>query len=108
MAKTITNDSFGGRTELASRSPLTRFKEALADKMQAAAAAVEQNAAGSGGHRYRWQAAELLDRSANYVRSLDADHLKDDLEGEIRASPGRSLAIAAASGLVIGMLLGRR
>jgi ElaB/YqjD/DUF883 family membrane-anchored ribosome-binding protein len=36
------------------------------------------------------------------------NQIKDDIQDEVRGNPGRSLAIAAASGLLIGVFLGRR
>jgi ElaB/YqjD/DUF883 family membrane-anchored ribosome-binding protein len=85
-----------------------KFKHALADKLQSAAGSLENAASEQGSHSYGWQAAELLERSASYVRQIDLNELKHDIEEEVRTSPSRSLLIAAGAGLLIGILLGRR
>ncbi|HEY6328276.1 MAG TPA: DUF883 C-terminal domain-containing protein [Blastocatellia bacterium] len=85
-----------------------KFKHALADKLQSAASSLETNAAEQGSHSYGWQAAELLDRSASYVRQMDPNELRNEIEAEVRSNPGRSLLIAAGAGLLIGIVLGRR
>jgi hypothetical protein len=108
MGDTRASDSFKGQAGVVGGSTSDRFKNALAEKLHSAATSMEQKAAQSGSHSYGWQAAELLDRSADYVRALDVNQIKDDIQDEVRGNPGRSLAIAAASGLLIGVFLGRR
>jgi ElaB/YqjD/DUF883 family membrane-anchored ribosome-binding protein len=108
MGDTRASDSFKSRAGVVGHSASDRFKNALAEKLHSAATSIEQRAAQSSSHSYGWQVAELLDRSADYVRTLDLDQIKDDIQDEVRGNPGRSIAIAAASGLLIGVLLVRR
>ena len=54
------------------------------------------------------QAADWLDRSADYVRDFDPQQVKTDVENQVRRHPGRSLLIAGAAGLLLGALLRRR
>ena len=96
-------------------STFDKFKHAVADKLHSAAGSLQHDASRQGSQSYRWQAAELLDRSASYVRELDADRLKRDtdrlkrdIEREVRSNTGRSLLIAAAAGLLVGIVLARR
>lgn len=46
-----------------------------------------------------------LQGAARYVREHDVGSMRHDLEHEVRASPVRSLAVAAAVGFVFGRLL---
>lgn len=106
MEQTGANPSFE-KPGLASIT-FEKFKHALADKLHSAAGSFESSAAEQGSHSYGWQAAELLDRSAGYVRQIDPNELKREIEEEVRSNPSRSLLIAAGAGLLIGILLGRR
>jgi ElaB/YqjD/DUF883 family membrane-anchored ribosome-binding protein len=62
-----------------------------------------QNVAG-----YGQQAAGWLNRSADYVQDFSPQHLKSDIEEQVRRNPGRSLLIAGAAGLILGAILRRR
>src|SRR2546423_36269 len=57
---------------------------------------------------YGRQAAEWLDRSADYIEDLDPQQIKTDIENQVRQHPGRSLLIAGAAGLLLGVLIRRR
>jgi ElaB/YqjD/DUF883 family membrane-anchored ribosome-binding protein len=57
---------------------------------------------------YGNQAAEWLNRSADYIENINPQQVKKDVENQIRHNPGRSLLIAAGVGLVLGALLRRR
>lgn len=46
-----------------------------------------------------------LQSAAAYVRDHDVDSMRDDIEGSVRESPVRSLAIAVAAGFVLGRLI---
>ena len=48
---------------------------------------------------------DRLQDAASYVRDHDVGRMREDLEGEVRASPIRSLVIAAAAGFLFGRLL---
>jgi hypothetical protein len=54
------------------------------------------------------RAAEVLNRSADYVDEMDLGQLKEDVVNQVRRNPGRSLLIAGAAGLILGALFRRR
>jgi len=62
----------------------------------------------SGIAHYGKQASEWLDHSAEYVRQFDYKQANAGLREYVGQSPGRSLLIAGAVGLVIGAILRRR
>lgn len=85
----------------------------IADKLRDVAEALGEKAvdqdAQSGIAQYEKQASEWLDQSAEYVRQFDYYEQADARVREyVRQSPGRSLLIAGAVGLIIGALLRRR
>lgn len=89
-----------------------RVKILLADKLQSAAKGLGENGAGqnreSGTANYRKQASEWLDHSAEYVRTFDYKEADAGIREYVKQSPGRSLFIAGAVGLIVGALLRRR
>jgi len=99
--------SQGGSTSAG--GSLDTIKEAVADKLHAAAGAIQQKAGQNqqdqGG--YIGQAAGWLDNAAEYVRDVDPQRVKSDLQKQVRSNPGRSLLIAGAAGLFLGILLRR-
>lgn len=93
----------------------TRFenvKNIIADKLHSAAEGLGENGADqyreSGTAKYRKQASELLDHSAEYVRKFDYKQADAGIREYVKQSPGRSLFIAGAVGLIIGAVLRRR
>lgn len=54
------------------------------------------------------RAAEMLNRSADYVDELDLERVKNNVVDQVRRNPGRSLMIAAAAGLILGAIFRRR
>ena len=64
--------------------------------------------ASSGIARYGKQASEWMDQSAEYVRKFDYKQEDARVREYVRQSPGRSLLIAGAAGLIIGAILRRR
>ena len=54
------------------------------------------------------QASEWLDQSAEYVRQFDYEQTDAKVREYVRQSPGRSLLIGGAVGLIIGAILRRR
>jgi len=64
--------------------------------------------ASSGIARYGKQASEWMDQSAEYVRKFDYKQEDARVREYVRQSPGRSLLIAGALGLIIGAILRRR
>ena len=87
-------------------------KNIIADKLHHVAEVLcEKEAdqdAQSGITRYGKQASEWLDQSAEYVRQFDYGQADARVREYVRQSPGRSLLIAGAVGLVIGAFLRRR
>ena len=93
----------------------TGFKNAkniIADNLHNVAEALGEKAANqdapSGIAQYGKQASEWLDQSAEYVRQFDYEQADAKVREYVRQSPGRSLLIAGAVGLIIGTMLRRR
>jgi len=80
---------------------LHKVAEALSEK------AADQDAQSNTAH-YGKQASEWLDQSAEYVRQFDYEQADAKVREYVRQSPGRSLLIAGAAGLIIGAILRRR
>jgi hypothetical protein len=87
-------------------------KNLIADKLLRAAAAISEKAADQDPHcdiaQYGKQASEWLDRSAEYVRQFDYEHADAKIRDYVRQSPGRSVLIAGAAGIIIEAILRRR
>jgi hypothetical protein len=87
-------------------------KNIIADKLHNAAEALGEKAADHeaqcGIAHYGKQASEWLDHSAEYVRQFDYEQADAKIREYVRQSPGRSLLIAGAVGLIIGAILRRR
>ncbi len=87
-------------------------KNIIADKMHNAAEALSEKAADQdaqcGITQYAKQASEWLDQSAEYVRQFDYEQEDAKVREYVNQSPGRSLVIAGAVGLIIGVILRRR
>jgi len=58
--------------------------------------------------KYGHMTAEALERSANYVRDLDLDDVKEKTRVGVQRNPGRAILIAGAAGFILGALLKRR
>jgi ElaB/YqjD/DUF883 family membrane-anchored ribosome-binding protein len=106
----FTAGGLGYGSQSASAVSLDTIKDTVADKLHAVAGAIQQKAgqnpevAGAG---YAGQAAGWLDDAAGYVREVDPQKIKSDLQKQVRSNPGRSLLIAGAAGLLLGILLRR-
>lgn len=108
------NRDFSNTNQVQERegSAFDQVKSTVAEKLHAAARSLHDTAGRSirpneltgFGH----QAAEWLDRSAEYVNQFEPARVRNDIEKEVRNNPGRSLLIAGAVGLVLGGLLRRR
>jgi ElaB/YqjD/DUF883 family membrane-anchored ribosome-binding protein len=87
-------------------------KNIIADKLHNVAEALGEKAADqdaqSNTAQYGKQASEWLDQSAKYVRQFDYEQTDAKIREYVRESPGRSLLIAGAVGLIIGAILRRR
>jgi ElaB/YqjD/DUF883 family membrane-anchored ribosome-binding protein len=94
-------------------STLDNIKTTVAEKLYSAADTLQQRAGrtdqpDSPMATYGTQASEWLNRSADYIRDMDVNKVKTDMQNEVRKNPGRSLLIATAAGLVLGALFRRR
>ena len=93
-------------------SGFENVKNVIADKLHNVAVALGGEAtaqdAQSGATHYGKHAAELLDQSAEYVRQFDYEQVDARVQEHVRHSPGRSLLIAGAVGLIIGAILKRK
>ena len=58
--------------------------------------------------RYGHSAARALERSADYVRDLDLEQLKQDATAKVKRNPGTSLLIAAGIGFILGGMLKKK
>ena len=90
-----------------------RIKVTVADKLKQAADTLQQKSAQTGERSnamggYGNQAAGWLNSSADYIRDMEPQRLKSDIQNEVRRNPGRSLLIAGAAGLILGALFRRR
>jgi ElaB/YqjD/DUF883 family membrane-anchored ribosome-binding protein len=87
-------------------------KSFIADKLHAVAGVLNEKEEGqdaqSGISPYGKQASEWLDQSAEYVRQFDYEQADARVREYVRQSPGCSLVIAGAVGLIIGAILRRR
>jgi ElaB/YqjD/DUF883 family membrane-anchored ribosome-binding protein len=49
----------------------------------------------------------MLSDAASYVRDVDPQQIKTDIQDEVKRNPGRALLIAGAAGLLLGVLFRR-
>ena len=90
------------------KSKLDNIKSTVADKLQSAAGAIKQRAEGqSAVSGYADKASTLLNDAASYVRDVDPQQIKTDIQDEVKRNPGRTLLIAGGVGLLLGILLRR-
>ena len=91
---------------------LENVKNIIADQLHYVAEALGERAADQGTQcgmaQYGKHASEWLDHSAEYVRQFDYEQTDAKIREYVRQSPGRSLLIAGAVGLIIGAILRRR
>lgn len=91
---------------------LENLKNTIADKLHHVAAALSEKAidqdAPCGIAQYGKQAAVWLDQSAEHLRGFDYEQADTHVRAYVRKSPGRSLLIAGAIGMLIGAFLRRR
>lgn len=109
-ALTTGNQRSGFGSQSTAGSTLETIKETVADKLHAAASTIQQKVGEnqeSPVAGYAGQAAGWLDDAAEYVREVDPQKVKSDIQQQVRSNPGRSLVIAGAAGLLLGILLRR-
>lgn len=87
------------------------MKDSVAKGMGKAAEALHQQADKASalpfadfGH----QAAQWLEKSADYVQTVEPQKIRADFEDQVRLNPAKSLLIAGAAGLVLGIIFRRR
>ena len=89
-----------------------KLRDAVADQLKHAAASIGEKAASGQAPgqlgEYGRKAADWLDSSAEYVRNIDPEQVRLDIEHKVKKNPGRSLLIAGAAGLFLGILVRRR
>jgi ElaB/YqjD/DUF883 family membrane-anchored ribosome-binding protein len=92
-----------------SGSKLDNIKTTVADKLESAAEALRQKSGQSSNRAgYVNQASDWLNQTADYVRGIEPAQIKSDIQQQVHSNPGRSLLIAGAAGLALGILLRRR
>lgn len=84
------------------------IKNTIADKLHDVAEALGEKTSDHDGQcvvaQYGQRASEWLEESAEYVRQLDCKQADAGIREYVRQSPGRSLLIAGAIGLIIGAI----
>ena len=103
-AETIheTSDSAPNRTK-ESIEAARQFGHRTADKVNDFANQAADKA-GQLGHK----TADILDTSAEYVRHLETQKVKEAMQQKFYDNPGTTLLIAGVAGFVIGALVARR
>ena len=90
-------------------SGFDQVKSTVADKLAEAANTLRQKSGQEGAVAgYANQASDWLNSAAAYVRDLDPAQIKSNIQQQVHSNPGRSLLIASAAGLALGILLRRR
>ncbi len=92
---------------------LANMKNIIADRLHEAAEALYEKASyqdetSEKMAQYGIKASEWLDQSAEYIRQFDYQEADAKVREYVRESPGRSLLIAGAVGLVIGAMCRHR
>jgi ElaB/YqjD/DUF883 family membrane-anchored ribosome-binding protein len=87
-------------------------KNFIADQLHSVAKGLgddrPDNSADSVIQKYRKQAFDWLNHSAEYVRTFDKKQADANIREYVNQSPGRSLLIAGGVGLIVGAILRRR
>lgn len=102
-----------GSEQRSSSGTFDQIKTTVSNKLNEFADTISSRADNAqGGNQqvaqYGAQAADWMKRSAHYIEDLDPQRLKDDITGQVRRNPGKTLLIATAAGLLLGSLLRRR
>jgi hypothetical protein len=88
-----------------------RLKKIVSDKLRATARAMTHEADhpnDSPAPPAFLEAADWVNRSADYIESIDLERLDRDIQARVRKSPGHTLLIAGGVGFLLGVLLRRR
>jgi ElaB/YqjD/DUF883 family membrane-anchored ribosome-binding protein len=93
-------------------SGFENVKNTIADKLHRVAGTISNKLPGQetqcGIAQYGKHASEWLDQSAEYVRRFDYEQTDAQVREYVSQSPGSSLLIAGAIGLIIGGILRRK
>jgi len=92
-------------------SKFDKVKHSLADRIHNAADSMRRKSDSMENgsiSNYGHQASSFLDRSAEYIHDFDIQRADAQIRHEIQINPGRSLLVAAAVGLLLGIWLRRR
>ncbi|HXF40939.1 MAG TPA: DUF883 C-terminal domain-containing protein [Blastocatellia bacterium] len=107
-------DRYEGEKFPATRSQagIEKAKNTFAEKLNTAAEALRRKTdspqQNNNATRYGKQAADWLESSADYLKELDVNRVKKNIENSVRQNPGRTLLIAGVAGLLLGSLVRRR
>ena len=105
----VQNTSRYGSTPRGGNSTLDNIKTTVADKLKSAAQTLsEKSGQNTTVSQYAGQASGWLNNAADYVRDIEPDQVKTDIQKQVRTNPGRSLLIAGIAGLVLGTIFRRR
>ena len=112
ISDSTADNTTGTAEEIIGSNKPTGFENAkniMADKMHHVAEAINEKAADQDPlcdiTQYGKQASEWLDQSAEYVRRFNFEHADAKIREYVRQSPGRSLLLAGAAGMMIGAIL---
>lgn len=108
-----TSDKTAAEIKGLGKSPgFENVKNIIADKLHCVAERLGEKGTDLNGEspmaKYANQASEWLEHSAEYVREFDCHEADSNIREYVKESPGRSLFIAGAVGLIIGAILRRR
>jgi ElaB/YqjD/DUF883 family membrane-anchored ribosome-binding protein len=105
----VRDTSSYGSNPRSGNSTLNNIKTTVADKLKSAAQTLsEKSGQNTTVSQYADQASGWLNNAADYVRKIEPDQVKTDIQQQVRTNPGRSLLIAGIAGLVFGAMFRRR
>lgn len=91
---------------------LDKIRDVIADTLHTTATKLSEKAVDPDTKpsmaRYAIRASDWLDNSAEKVREFDSERTDAKIRDYVSMNPGRSLLMAGAAGLVIGIILRRR
>ena len=107
--ESLTRSGSGWENE---KTAFARVRETVADGLSIAAQALHQKSSQADQQselaNFGYRAADWLERTADYVKVIEPQQLKSDIENQVRRHPGRSLLIAGIAGLILGRIFRRR
>ncbi len=97
------------------------FRHRFADRLQTGAERLKHRASGAApagegrldrmldtnaAHRLENGLASGLESTADWIRNADLDSIRNDIEGQVRNNPGRTLLVALGIGYLVGRAFG--